>query len=923
MPNSIFRCNIVSEKACKLALQPLSLHAFYTIYRMNFQNKADRWLDRVLRWWASGTIRYPWFWILASVLLSGGSFYYTTQNLGVDMDSTKLLAADLPFQKDRVRLEKDFPQDLRCILVVVESSAPEQTHGAAKELGERLSAEKKQVQSVFIPGQGDFFERESLLFLETGQLEKVATALSQAQPFLGRLAANNSLSEFLFLIGEAIGGRKDDLALELDPLLAEMTTAIQALLQGAPQRISWQELMLPEASPLNKHRQLILVKPVFDYQTFVPTAQSVETVRRIVRDFEHSHPGIDVRLTGEVALEHEELASISRGMTIAGITSALLVCVALILGLGSVKLVVATLVTLAIGLFFAAGFATFAVGHLNVISVSFAVLYVGLGVDYAIHFCLHYKESISKNRPRNRAVVDSMRTVGPSIMLCTITTAIGFYAFVPTAYQGVAELGVIAGTAMFICCFITLTTLPAMLALIRLKPYERKERPPLLPDWVYDFPMRHAGAIKTGSVIVAVAGSVLLFDVTFDFSPINLRDPNSESVVAFRDLLREKESPLMTISVLAKDRASAQKKAAALNKLDVVIKVISIDSFIPGDQANKLAIIDDLAVVLGPDLASFPEPAQIRNPSASVKALKTLSEIIEAELKNRPLSARSETLERLDEQLRSLLIALETASPAARKVLIEQLQDSLLSTLPLTVQRLLAALEAAPVEGIDDLPDDLAKRWISSSGAFRLQVFPGKDLNDLANMSEFVSEVQRIEPHASDLPVQYLESGREVVRAFQQALFYAVIAISVISLLVLRNLKESVLILFLLGLVTVLTGAASVVFAIPFNFANIIALPLLLGLGVDSAIHIIHRLRTRPSEQTSILRTSTARGVFFSTLTTAFSFVTLAFIAHAGIASLGQLLTVGIVATLFCMLVVLPAFAVKKPTPAQSVVDAS
>ncbi len=873
----------------------------------------DRILDRVLSGWATGIVRFRWLWIGLTLTLGAASLFYAFENLGVDMDTTKLLSPDLPFQKDRARMQQLFPYDLRCIVVVVESPTPEQSLWAARQLSERLALEKNHVQSVYLPGQGAFFDRHALLFLKTGQLEKVAAEISRAQPFIGRLAQNNTLGEFLSLVSTVIGDPTASPG--IGPLLPEMATAIENVLRGAPRRLSWQEMMLQASPELNKKTQLLLVKPVFQYDRFVPAGKSVEAVRHITEAFAQAQPEVTIRLTGEVALEHEELLSISKGITLAALSSALLVSICLIVGLGSLILIAATLITLMAGLSLSAGFATFAVGHLNVISVSFAVLYLGLGVDYAIHFCLQYKELSHQGNHDKRTIIETLRAVGPSIILCTITTAIGFYAFIPTAYKGVAELGVIAGSAMFISCFVTLTTLPALLALTKTDSAGHKRKPVRLPQWIYLFPLRHARTIQAASFLLAVGGSILLLDVRFDFSPINLRDPNTESVIAFKQLLRKKDSPLMTINVLAADRAAAQAKSRRLESLDVVDHTLSIESFIPPDQEDKLAIIDDLAMILGPGLASFPAPAAITDPREPMKALNRLARTLSGRLAIEPAGPTRQTLERLDLQVHTLLERLETATPDSKLRKLEQLQDSLLGNLPHAMQKLSMALEAGPVEDIDDLPETLAMRWISQTGIFRIEVYPSEDLNPLENQLAFVTGVKAVEPHATGLPVQYLESGLEVVSAFRQAFFNAAIAIAVITLLVLRSLKETLLIFYLLALVSLATGSASVILDVPFNFANIIALPLLLGLGVDSAIHLIHRLRTNRQQQWRILHTSTAKGVFFSTLTTVFSFISLAFVSHAGTASLGKLLTVGIVSTLLCMLVVLPAFAAKGPPP--------
>ena len=177
-------------------------------------------------------------------------------------------------------------------------------------------------------------------------------------------------------------------------------------------------------------------------------------------------------------------------------------------------------------------------------------------------------------------------------------------------------------------------------------------------------------------------------------------------------------------------------------------------------------------------------------------------------------------------------------------------------------------------------------------------------------MDRFVAAVRKVAPDAIGFPVIYLEAGDAVVKSFQQALVLAIIAVTILLLVLLRPKSDTLFVLLPLLLAGGLTGAASVVLGVPFNFANVIALPLLLGIGVDSGIHMVHRMRAAPPASGLILETSTARAVLYSSLTTMCSFGNLAVSPHRGMASMGALLTVGIAFTLLCTLVVLPALMV-------------
>ncbi|MBE0434714.1 MAG: MMPL family transporter [Methylomicrobium sp.] len=854
-------------------------------------------------------IQFPKTVIALLLIVCGFSLYYTVHNLGINTDTTEILSKELPFLQDRTRFLETFPQDEEAILVVVDAETPERAAQAVAYLGERFRRETEGVESVYAPGEGPFFDHHGLLYLDLETLNELAANLIEAQPFIGALSSDNTLKSFLEIIGLALTAEDREMPVDLDPLLENVAHVTENLLDDRDIRLSWQQLMLSDDQDLLSTKRFILLKPVLDYTELIPSEKALQSVRAIVADAKSALPDVSIRLTGEVVLEHDELESVQRSAQIASFFSMILVCTALFIGLRSVKLVLITFTVLLMGLVLTAGFATLAVGHLNLISVSFAVLYIGIGVDYTIQLSLRYQELLRQQIPQQQALIQAVRKVGPSIMLCAVTTAVGFFSFVPTAYTGVSELGVIAGGGMFIALVVSLTVLPALLQLFPLKLSVNLSQS-TFPDWVYEIPMRHHMRIKWMALALTLAGLGLLTQVRFDFNPLNLRDPESESVATFLALLETKQTSPMTLTILADNESEALDKARQLSRLPSVESALTIFDFVPEDQEVKLDTIHELALLMGFRFATFP-PLQQDSVDNHLTALTQFKNRIEQHLQDHPDSELMGNLLRLRHALESFLLQLQSKSLPEQESMLNRLQNNLLGTLPDTMNLLLQALDADIVT-LDSLPKDLSERWLSKDGIFRIQVFPSKNLGDHENLKQFVAEVRGIAPNATDLPVIYIESGNAVVKAFQQALVGALVAITFVLLLVNRSIKDTFLILLPLLMTAILTAASTVVMDNPFNFANIIVIPLLFGLGVDSGIYIMNRLRSMPDEQRSVLQTSTARGVIFSSLTTLCSLVSMAFTPHLGLASMGLLLSVGLLLMIVCTTLVLPACAHKR-----------
>ncbi|WP_442499090.1 MMPL family transporter [Methylobacter sp. sgz302048] len=856
----------------------------------------------------SRLLRYPKTLILLVLLLCGFSLYYTARHMGVDADTTDILSKDLQFQKDRERFIKTFPQDDQAILVVVDAKTPEQATQALDYLGAQFSREK-QIQSVYIPGSGEFFDRHGLLYPDLKEVQDLAGKMTEAQPFIGALSKDNSLKELWLILGQALTEEAHELPVDLNPMLDKVRLAIRAAIEGKTYQLSWQQMMMGDDNDLLSTRRFVLLKPHLEFNELMPAEKPLAAVRAIADKAEQTFPGVNVRLTGEVVLEHDELATVTYSAEMASAFSFLLVFLSLLIGFRSFKLTLATLSVLTMGLTLTFGFATLAFGNLNLISISFAALYIGIGDDYAVQVCMRYRELLRQNLSRRQALTEAVHRVAPPITLCAITGATGFFSFVPTQYTGVSELGAIAGAGIFISLLITLTVLPAMLKLFPLNsgPAEKKSDH-LFPDWVYRFPIEHATLVKWTTAALIVVGLGLLTQARFDINPLNLRDPKSESVVTFRELLKTKDTSPMTLTVMTKNKDEALAMAEKLKQLETVENAITIFDYIPADQEAKLALIEDLSLVMGLQLTSFPPPHQdsIEN---NMAALEKFRQAIEQHLKAKPDGQLAATLRLLFQEVESLIAVLKSESEPEKKATLDKLQRSLLDTLPQTMNTLLKGLNPGLVT-VDTLPRDLAERWLSKDGVYRIQVTPSKDLNDEKNLKAFIKEVRQIAPHATDLPVIYLESGTAIVKAFQQALASAVAAIILVLLFTQRNAKDALLILLPLVTTAILTGVSTVLMDNPFNFANIIVIPILFGLGVDAGINIMSRIRS-PEHEDSVLRTGTARGVVFSELTTMCSLISMAFTPHLGLASMGQLLSIGLLLNILCTLIVLPAFAYK------------
>lgn len=843
-------------------------------------------------------------WIIACWLAAAAAAgWYTARFVQVSTDTADMLAAELPFRQAYERYREAFPDQVDAFVVVVEATTPEQAHAAAIELARRLQLHTEHFTRVEVPAADPYLARNALLYMDEPDLASLADRLVAAAPFIGLLQSESDLFGFAKTLTRTLRDQSREADANADVLLRELARATAAEARGEPYATSWQSLLSGTRS--RPAYELILAKPVLDWSDVLAAEAPVQTIRAVAHELRNSgHPGVTVRITGDAALAYEEINSALGSSLLSVLSAVIVITVILAWGLQSGWMTVAALMTLLTGLSLTAAFATWAVGELNLLSFAAAILYLGLGVDYAIHFGLRYREALARGLGRDMALRHAASSVRGALLLCATMTACGFFSFLPTDFAGIAQLGLICGTGMFINLAVTLSLLPALLGILPAPaPWPTSARS---HAWIDALIRRRRTAILAASALLALGALLLIPRVAFDRDPLNLRDPRSESVAALRALQGNPQQPLASITVLASDAAAAARQARALRELATVGDVTTAADLAPQASDRKLALIDELAILLEPALTigATPEPAHSVTLTVSMldELRGALRDVVSSAGDGDPSVARialtglDALLNQPDGQLQESLASLERR---------------LLATLPATLDRLRAALHPDPVP----VPESLLRRWVASDGTQRIAVYPREPLDNASALRQFVESVQSIAPDATDEPVLNLRAGDAIVGAFREAMTLSLVLIAVALMALLGNLRRTALVMTPLVMAGLLTMATLGLAGVPFNYANVIALPLLLGANVDNGIHMVHRYYD--TDGRDLAGTSTSRAILFSGLANMCGFANLLTSSHPGTASMGLVLTVGMAWTLLTTMIAVPALLIERPGPAR------
>ena len=548
--------------------------------------------------------------IALAVLLAIGSGIYAARHFAIDADVNKLISKDLPWRQREAAFDKSFPSKEETILAVVDAPTSELAAQSTAALIQKLSGDTKLFRAITELGGGPFFRRNGLLFLPTQQVVETTRKLGEAKPIIQALAQDSNLRGLTTALNYGlIGARMKHYTLDnLAGTMNMVANTLDEVIAGRWASFSWHAMLNGRPPTPSEARRFIEFRPVLDFTALTPGKAATDAIRKAAADLNfESQFHARLRLTGPVPIADEEFATVQEGAFVNTAGTILVVLTILWLALRSWRIISAVFISLLIGLSITMALGLAMVGALNLISVAFAVLFIGLGVDFGIQFSVRYRAERHDNDNLHEALLSTARYVGAPLTLAAAATAAGFLSFLPTDYKGVSELGQLAGLGMIVAFLTSITVIPALLTVLN-PPGEPKEMGYKALAPVDRFMERHRIPVIVGTGLVVAAGLPLLWHLQFDFNPLNLRSPKVESVATFLDLRSDPALGANSIFVLAPSIQAAKADAEKLAKLPEVASVKTIESFIPTDQEPKLAAIRKLASVLTPVMQ--PDPAK-------------------------------------------------------------------------------------------------------------------------------------------------------------------------------------------------------------------------------------------------------------------------------------------------------------------------
>jgi uncharacterized protein len=835
------------------------------------------------------------------VLAALAAVGFTAQHFKMDTNSETLISPALDWRQREARFDKLFPEQGDLILVVIDGATPELAARAQGLLADRLAESKALFPVIRQPGGGAFFRRSGLLYLSEAEVGETMRQLVAAQPFLGGLAEDPSLRGVMSTLDTALMGvDRGQAGLDrIDAPMKAFADTLGKVADGGRAFLSWQSLIGGNKQAL-RTRAFVEVQPALNYDALSPGAAASDAIRKAARDLNLvPEAGVRVRLTGPVPLADEEFATLAERADLMGIVMLLAVTLSLWLAVRSFRIIFCILATLVAGLALTMGIGLAVVGVFNIISIAFVALFVGLGVDFGIQFSVRYRAERFAGEDLDRALVDAGRGVGTPLALAAAATAAGFFSFLPTDYVGVAELGMIAGIGMVVAFALAITMLPALIKLVRPRG-EMGEIGFARLAPADAFLAAHRGPVLAAGAVAGLAAIACLPLLSFDFNPLDLRSPKVESVSTLFDLMKDPETSPNTIDVLAPSLDAAAALGERLSKVPEVGQVLTLKSFVPEDQQPKLAAIGDTALLMDAALNPF-EVKPAPGDAEVVASLRSTAATLRATAGAHPGPGADDAM-----RLAGTLDRLAAADTATRK----RAEAALIPGLQSILDELRASLQAAPVT-LKTMPAEMVRDWVAPDGTARIQVFPKDTSASNEAMKTFSAAVIGKAPAATGAPISILQSGNTILGSFIKAGLLAFAAIVILLGLVLRRVGDVALTIVPLLLSGLLTLATCVALGLRLNFANVIALPLLLGIGVAFDIYFVVAWR---AGQRDLLQSSLTRAVLFSALTTASGFGTLWLSSHPGTASMGELLMISLGWTLLTTLFFLPALLGPSPS---------
>jgi hopanoid biosynthesis associated RND transporter like protein HpnN len=881
---------------------------------------ASRVMTSALR----GALRYPFAIVALATALAVLATAYSTFRLGYKTSRHDLVNPNNEYGRLWNDYVKEFGEEDDAV-VVVEGESRAAVVPVLQELAAMLGNENKHFHAVLHGVNLEKIRSKGLHYLAPDELAAVETFLDEAGAVVAgqwsRLTVGGMVQGMCLRLEQeahkvlAAGGANalaaaPPSATGLIPVQSpeqQLSRLAQSLLSAVDKRRGYQSPWpaMPQSfatlSELNSEYLLmqegrlgfvLLRLTKSDEDGFARGAAAVEALRSLIDQVRLRHPEVKLGLTGIPVMEFDEMATSQTSMTWAGILSFFGVALLFIAGFGGMRHALLANLVLLIGMAWTFGYVTFAVGHLNILSVSFAATLIGIGIDYGVHFVARYLKEREQVRTPHEALLRTMSTMGPPIATGAITTAVAFFAAGFTDFTGIAELGIIAGGGILLCAVAQLYVLPAVIQLVDRSGFGFRMPTPLpVHQWIAPLMQSPGKLLLSTLLFTAVLGGGLV-KLRYDHNLLNLQADGLESVELERKLLEECNQSVWYAVSIADSREELLARKEQLLQMKSVERTEEIVSLLPIDHDRKRPIIERIQS----KLAALPE----RPPLIPVDRPEDLGQMLGAAQQllvqfQQPGPAR--TFEQIRDTLRRL------PAPECLTLLStfqQQMAGDLLSRL-----HILRTMANPEPPQLTDLPESLVHRFVGLNNRHLLKIYGRGNIWDMDSLGQFVRDVRSVDPRATGNPLQAYEASLEMKGSYEKSAWMALAVILGLLWLDFRNLRSAMLAALPLGVGVLQTFGILGLLDLPLNPANMIALPLMLGIGVDYGVHIIHDYLEQPGRYR--MSASTAIAVLVDSLTTIVGFGALMIASHQGLQSLGRVLTIGVSCCLFTSLIMLPA----------------
>jgi hopanoid biosynthesis associated RND transporter like protein HpnN len=868
------------------------------------------WMSKPLELLTRAVIRFPWFTLLLAGAAAVASLWLATTKLGFRTSRAELLNPTSDYNRRWLEYTKEFG-DKEDVVVLVEGDTPQKAIAALDDVCDGLTKQKDLFGAVLHQIDGSKLRSKGLYYLDITSanpreinLQYIVELLHWAEPVLKGDWSQLSLGGLASQMDAAMGGGTASQQKMLAAMGAELPHMAQglkaALEQNGPYQSPWPAMALPEALATQSATTRLISKDgrtgfillrflEEDKQSFAQNDTSIKALRQLTADVRARHPGTKIGLTGVPILEHDEMQSSEKSMSAATFLSFVGVLAVIIVAFGGFRHGIMAMVTLVMGMIWACGAIALTVGYVNVLSIAFGSILFGLGIDYGIYYVARYLQLRRDTDSTTEALVATAAGTGPGVLTGAVTAALAFFAAGLTEFPGVAQLGMIAGGGVLLCWLAEATVLPAMIQLFDADgEIENLPTPLDLRAWlrpVFAYP-RLMIALVVACTIVTSVGVRHLF---YDYNLLHLQPTGLESVDLEHKLFRQLDhSAWYAISIASTPEELLERKEKFL-ALPSVERVEEIVSKLPVGCKEKQPIIEDIHR----RLSNLPK----ETPQIPVTPLANLNRMLAgAQSMLAAMPESSQTAAGL-EQLRGML---ERIPPEQYERKIHDYQQAMASDLLARLRSLEASSSPEPPK-LTDLPPSVVSRFVGKTGRYAMQVYSKANIWEVDAMSQFVHEVRTVDANATGNPMQVYEASWQMKRSFQQAAFFALLMILPAVWLDFRQLNHTLLAMLPMGIGLLQTLGLMGLLDIPLNPANMIVLPLTIGIGVESGINLLHELRCQRGRYRGPGNAVTV-AVVVNSLTTMVGFGALMIANHQGLQSLGRVLVISMGCCLFTSL---------------------